>query len=212
MIDYNAARQGLIEKLSYEIRDKRVLEVMSRIPREQFVPPESRTWAYDDRPLPIGGNQTISQPFIIALMTQSLELKGKEKILEIGTGSGYQTAILAELAESVVSVERLPELAQSAGQVLEAFGYNNIEIHVAGDTLGWPPGAPYEAIIVTAGAPKIPDELVSQLTTGGRMVIPVGSRFEQELYQVTRLEKTNRVIDLGGCRFVPLIGKGAWEE
>ncbi len=212
MIDFSAARQGLIEKLSPEIKDKRILDVMSRVPREQFVPQESRVWAYDDRPLPIPGGQTISQPFIIALMTQSLELKGNEKVLEIGTGSGYQTAILSELAGRVISVERLPVLAESAKAVLESLGYRNIEIHPAGETLGWPQEAPYDAILAAAGAPRIPDELVSQLTIGGRMVIPVGSRFEQELYKITRLEKNNRVIDLGGCRFVPLIGKDAWEE
>ena len=212
MIDFKAARESLIEKLSSEIKDKRVLAVMSRLPRELFVLPENRAWAYDDRPLPIAGEQTISQPYIIALMTQALELKGREKVLEIGTGSGYQTAILAGLAGQVVSVERLPELAESACKVLESLGYTNIEIHLAGETLGWQQGAPYDAILVAAGAPELPGELLSQLAIGGRMVIPVGSRFTQELVKVTRYNNRNAIENLGGCRFVPLIGKGAWEE
>jgi protein-L-isoaspartate(D-aspartate) O-methyltransferase len=212
MFDFNGARKGLIEKLSLEVKDRRVLDIIARVPREQFVPPESRVWAYDDRPLPIAGNQTISQPLIIALMTEALELKGKEKVLEVGTGSGYQTAILAELAGRVISVERLPELAESAKVTLELLGYNNIDIHVTGETMGWPRQAPYDAIMVTAGAPKIPGDLVSQLVIGGRMVIPVGSRFEQSLYKIIRLENNNLITDLGGCRFVPLIGKGGWEE
>lgn len=212
MTDFKAARESLIEKLSSEIKDKRVLAVMSRLPRELFVLPENRAWAYDDRPLPIGGEQTISQPFIIALMTQALELKGREKLLEIGTGSGYQTAILAELAGQVVSVERLPELADSARKLLESLGYTNVEIHIAGETLGWKQSAPYDAILAAAGAPELPDELLSQLTIGGHMVIPVGSRYTQELYKVTKFKDRNAIEDLGGCRFVPLIGKGAWEE
>jgi protein-L-isoaspartate(D-aspartate) O-methyltransferase len=212
MIDFKAARESLIEKLSSEIKDKRVLAVMSRLPRELFVLRENRAWAYDDRPLPIAGEQTISQPYIIALMLQALELKGREKVLELGTGSGYQTAILAGLAGQVISVERLPELAESARKVLESLGCNNIEIHLAGETLGWPPGAPYDAILVAAGAPELPGELLSQLAIGGRMVIPVGSRFTQELVKVTRYSNRNAIENLGGCRFVPLIGKGAWEE
>jgi len=185
---------------------------MSRVPREQFVPPESRHLAYEDMPLPIGLEQTISQPFIIALMTQALELKGGEKVLEIGTGSGYQTAILAELARYVVSVERLAPLAESAKKVLDSLGYRNIEIHLAGETLGWPQQAPYDAIMVTAGAPRVPPELLAQLAIGGRMVIPVGSRHLQELYKLTRRRRKVVTENLGGCRFVSLIGKGAWEE
>lgn len=212
MIDFKAARASLIEKLSSEINDKRVLAAMSRLPREIFVPPESRRMAYEDRPLPIGCEQTISQPYIIALMTQALELTGSEKVLEIGTGSGYQTAILAELAMQVVTVERLPELAESARKVLDSLGYTNIEMHIAGETLGWKPGAPYDAILVTAGAPELPEELLAQLAYGGRMVIPVGSRFIQELYKVTKRKDRNILENLGGCRFVSLIGKNAWEE
>jgi protein-L-isoaspartate(D-aspartate) O-methyltransferase len=212
MTDFKAARESLIEKLSSEIKDKRVLSVMSRIPRELYVPPQERAWAYDDRPLPIAGDQTISQPYIIALMTEALELKGSEKVLEVGTGSGYQTAILAGLADRVISVERLPELAESARKLLESQGHMNVEVHNAGETLGWPQSAPYDAILVTAGAPTLPNELLSQLVIGGHMVIPVGNRFTQELYKVKRFVDRNVIKDLGGCRFVPLIGKGSWEE
>jgi protein-L-isoaspartate(D-aspartate) O-methyltransferase len=198
--------------LSQEIRDKRVLSAMARVPRERFVSPDYYYAAYEDMPLSIGFGQTISQPFIVALMTQALKLKGDEKVLELGTGSGYQTAILAGLAKWVVSIERVPQLAKSAGQILEKLGYTNIEIHTAVEALGWPDGAPYDAIIVTAGAPRVPDALLEQLALGGRMVIPVGSRWEQDLLRVTRRKKGNVVENLGGCRFVPLIGKGAWEE
>jgi protein-L-isoaspartate(D-aspartate) O-methyltransferase len=212
MKDLAAARAALIAHLSAEIRDKRVLEVMSRIPREKFVPEESRSLAYEDRPLSIGCEQTISQPYIIALMTEALELTGSEKVLEIGTGSGYQTAILAELAKTIISVERLPALAESARKVLDSLGYTNIEIHIAEETLGWEKGAPYDAIMVTAGAPSIPDELLAQLAIGGRMIIPTGSRYIQELCKVKKYKDKNRVQNLGGCRFVALIGKNAWED
>jgi len=211
-MDFEAARARLIEHLSAEIKDKRVLAVMAHIPRERFVPPESRHLAYEDIPLPIGLEQTISQPFIIALMTEALELTGSEKVLEIGTGSGYQAAILAELAGLVITVERLPPLAKAAKRVLNSLGYSNIEIHLAEETLGWPGGAPYDAIMVTAGAPRVPPDLLAQLAIGGRMVIPVGSRYLQELCKITKHKKKNKVQNLGGCRFVSLIGKNAWEE
>ena len=211
-MDFAAERARLIEHLGAEIKDKRVLAAMSRIPRERFVPLENRHMAYEDMPLPIGLGQTISQPFIIALMTEALELTGKEKVLEIGTGSGYQAAILAELAQLVVTVERLPTLAEAARKVLESLGYNNIEIHRSEETLGWPEEAPYDAIMVTAGAPRVPNDLLAQLAIGGRLVIPVGSRYLQELCKVTRQRKKNKVQNLGGCRFVSLIGKSAWEE
>ena len=207
-----AAQARLMDCLGQEIRDKRVLSAMARVPRERFVSPDYYYAAYEDMPLSIGFGQTISQPFIVALMTQALKLKGDEKVLELGTGSGYQTAILAGLAKWVVSIERVPQLAKSAGQILEKLSYTNIEIHTAVEALGWPDGAPYDAIIVTAGAPRVPDALLEQLALGGRMVIPVGSRWEQDLLRVTRRKKGNVVESLGGCRFVPLIGKGAWEE
>ncbi len=202
----------MVGHLSTEIKDKRVLAVMSRIPRELFVPPEVQHLAYEDEPLPIGLDQTISQPFIIALMTEALGLSGEEKVLEIGTGSGYQAAILAELARQVITVERLPVLAESAQKVLTSLGYTNVEVHRAGETLGWPPQAPYQAIMVTAAAPEVPTDLLAQLAIGGRMVIPVGSRYVQDLYKITRGKKKNKIKNLGGCRFVALIGKDAWEE
>ncbi len=211
-MDFEAARARLIEHLSAEIKDKRVLAVMAHIPRERFVPPESRHLAYEDIPLPIGLEQTISQPFIIALMTGALELTGSEKVLEIGTGSGYQAALLAELAGLVITVERLPPLAKAAKRVLDSLGYSNIEIHLAEETMGWLRGAPYDAIMVTAGAPKVPPDLLAQLAVGGRMVIPTGSRYLQELCKITKHKKGNKVQNLGGCRFVSLIGKNAWEE
>jgi len=211
-MDFEAARARLIKHLSVNIRDEPVLAAMSRVPRERFVPPEERHLAYEDRPLPIGLGQTISQPFIIALMTASLELTGQDKVLEVGTGSGYQAAILAELVRLVITVERLPQLAEAAKGILDSLGYKNIKVHLAGLTLGWPAEAPYDAILVTAGAPDVPDSLLSQLAIGGRLVIPVGSRYEQDLYKITRGRDKNIVQNLGGCRFVSLIGEDAWTE
>jgi protein-L-isoaspartate(D-aspartate) O-methyltransferase len=210
-MDFEASRAELVEQLSTEIRDQRVLAAMRHIPRELFIPPESRHLAYADKPLPIGYEQTISQPFIIALMTEALELTGREKVLEIGTGSGYQAAILAELAGKVVTTERVKPLAEMAKILLDRLGYSNIEIHLAEETLGWRRQAPYDAIIVTAAAPKVPPELIAQLAIGGRLVIPVGSRDVQELCKISRGRKKNKVVNLGGCRFVSLIGRGAWE-
>jgi len=211
-MDFEAMRAELISSLRTEIRDERVLATMARIPRECFVPPEERHLAYEDRPLPIGYDQTISQPLIIAMMTEALALTGNEKVLEVGTGSGYQAAILAELARKVITTERLAPLAESAKKVLDSLGYTNVEVHLAEETLGWLKGAPYNAIMVTAGAPRVPADLLAQLAIGGRMVIPVGSRYVQELYKITKQKKKTIVQNLGGCRFVSLIGKDAWEE
>jgi protein-L-isoaspartate(D-aspartate) O-methyltransferase len=210
--DLERARENLLKYLDHEIADKHVVEAMRRVPRDAFVPPEQHQAAYDDRPLGIGFGQTISQPFIVALMVQALELRQSEQVLELGTGSGYEAAILAELAQRVVTVEHIPELAESAKQVLDKLGYSNIEIHLAGKTLGWPAGAPYDAIIVSAGAPSVPKALLDQLAWGGRLVIPTGSRWQQDLLKVTKLKKGNRIQNLGGCYFVPLIGEGAWEK
>ena len=211
-MNFEAARAGLVKQIGTEIKDKRVLAAMARVPREKFVPPEIQHLAYEDRPLPIGLEQTISQPFIIALMTEALELAGNEKALEVGTGSGYQAAILAELARLVISVERLPALAEAAKRRLDSLGYTNLEVHIAEETLGWQRAAPYDAIMVTAAAPRVPEDLLAQLAFGGRLVIPVGSRYLQELYKITRQRKKNVVQNLGGCRFVSLISKGAWAE
>lgn len=212
MVDLERARASLIRELSHEISDKAVLEAMARVPREAFVPQESYYSAYEDRPLSIGFGQTISQPFIVALMIQALQLEGDEKVLELGTGSGYEAAILAELVKHVVTVEIIPELAESAERVLRELGYSNIEVHIAGKTLGWPEGAPYNAIIVSAGAPSVPQVLLDQLSWAGRLVIPVGSHWEQQLTKVTKRRKGNKVESLGGCYFVPLIGEGAWNK
>ena len=211
-MDLSLARDNLIAKLSLEISDKRVLEAMRRVPREAFVPQDQYYAAYEDRPLSIGFGQTISQPYIVALMVQALELKGGDKVLELGAGSGYEAAILAELAREVVTVERISELVEGAKRALEKLGYSNVKVHLAGRELGWSDEAPYGAIIVSAGAPTIPQILLNQLSFGGRLVIPVGSRWQQDLLKVTKRRKGNKVENLGGCYFVPLIGEGAWEE
>lgn len=211
-MDLERDRERLLQHLRREIEDERVLEAMSRVRRELFVPVDSRMYAYDDRPMPIGQGQTISQPFIVALMTQAMELTGDEKVLELGTGCGYQAAILAELVKKVVTVERIETLARMAQETLNKLGYKNVEVHLSTDKLGWPPCAPYDAIVVTAAAPKIPPELLNQLNTGGRLVIPVGSRWEQNLLQVVKRDGEALVRNLTGCRFVPLIGSGAWSE
>ncbi len=211
-VDLERARENLLKHLDYEIADKRVIEAMRHVAREAFVSPEQYHVAYDDRPLSIGFGQTISQPFIVALMVQALELEGDEKVLELGTGSGYEAAILAELVQKVITVECIPELAESARRVLDELGYSNIEVHVADKVLGWPEEAPYDAIIVSAGAPNVPQALLEQLAWNGRLVIPVGSRWQQDLLRVTKLRKGNEIESLGGCYFVPLIGEGAWEK
>ena len=212
MADLQKAKENLLRRLEHEIKDKRVIQAMRRVPREAFVLSEHYYEAYADRPLSIGFGQTISQPFIVALMIQALELKGNEKILELGTGSGYEAAILAELAAEVVTVEIVPELAESAKRVLGRLSYFNTKIHIAGKTLGWIEEAPYEAIIVSAGAPCVPEVLLNQLAWEGRMVIPVGSRWQQELLKITKNKKGNKVENLGGCYFVPRIGEGAWQD
>ena len=211
-MDYEAARTELVNGFKAHIDDERVLEAMLRVPRELFVPPQEKHLAYEDRPLPIGMGQTISQPYIVALMTEALELTGKEKVLEVGTGSGYQTAVLAELSGLVVTVERIPELARASRDRLNVLGYKNIIVQIAEPNIGWQAESPYDAIIVTAAAPFIPEKLLSQLTVGGRMVIPVGSRYEQDLYKVIKHKDKNEIHNLGGCRFVSLVGEDAWDE
>jgi len=213
MFNLEEDKRRLVQSLRREISDERVLRAMERVPREMFVPALSRHLAYEDIPLPIGEGQTISQPLIVALMTQALMLKGPERVLEIGTGSGYQTAVLAELAREVVSVERYASLANEARRRLGQCSYTNVQVLQAlADRLGWPEGAPYDAILVTAGAPHIPLDLLRQLGAGGRLVIPVGSRYEQTLTRVIKSDHGLTVNNLGGCRFVPLVGPGAWPE
>jgi protein-L-isoaspartate(D-aspartate) O-methyltransferase len=210
-MDLALAKARLISSLKTQIGDERVLGAMATVPRELFVAPRLQPLAYSDEPLPIGHNQTISQPLIVAMMSQALELKGTEKVLEIGTGSGYQTAILAELARLVVSTERIPELSDAASALLNKLGYSNIHFRLTYSALGWEDESPYEGIIVTAATPQLPEALLRQLAIGGRMVIPVGNRDVQELYQITKLKDRNVIRNLGGCRFVPLIGDGAWD-
>jgi protein-L-isoaspartate(D-aspartate) O-methyltransferase len=188
---------------------------METIPRHLFVDEGLIDQAHSDNPLPIGEKQTISQPYIVALMTQALELKGKERILEIGTGSGYQTAILAHLADRVFSIERIAALATRARKILDQLNYYNVAIRVGDGSYGWKEEAPFDAIITTAAAPKIPRYLIEQLVVGGRLVVPVGSRDVQTLYKLTRLAEDLSQIkkeDLGGCRFVSLIGESGWKE
>ena len=208
------AKRRLLESLRQSVQDERVLQAMERVPREFFVPEEYRSQAYEDIPLPIGEGQTISQPFIVALMTSALELRETDKVLEVGTGSGYQAAVLAELVPRgrVVTVERIPSLAERARERLQALGYRNVDVKVVCDTLGWPDEAPYDAIIVTAASPRVPRALLDQLGDGGRMVLPVGPMEEQELVKVVRDGDQFRMKLLGGVRFVPLIGPEAWPE
>ena len=194
-----------------KIKDQRVLEAMRKVPRHKFVPERMRREAYDDHPLPIGEGQTISQPYMVAIMTELLELRGEEKVLEIGTGSGYQLAILAELAREAFSVERFGPLADQSRTRLRELGYRNIEIRTGDGTLGWPERAPFDGIIVTAGAPRIPPPLIEQLSEGGRLVIPVGEERHQELYRVVKEGGGTRKEYFGGCVFVPLVGEHGWE-
>lgn len=188
------------------IRDERVLDAMLRVPRHEFVLPEYQRQAYEDRPLPIGEEQTISQPFIIAISLQALKLAGGERVLEVGTGSGYQTALLAELAHEVYSIERHASLAVNAKEVLTRLALNNVNVAVGDGTRGLPEHAPFDAVVVSAAAASWPRSLFDQLAEGGRMVVPVGPPQAQELQLVRKRESTAAVEVLEGCRFVPLVG------
>ena len=194
------------------IKDKRVINAMLTIPRHLFVPEEA-LWsqAYSDFPLPIGEKQTISQPYIVALMTEALELKGAERVLEIGTGSGYQTAILSMLAGKVYSIERISTLAARARKVLDSINCSNVVIKIGDGTLGWPEESPYDAILTTAAAPEIPKCYVDQLKIGGRLIIPVGDVYSQVLVKVIKTKDGIIKQDMGGCRFVKLIGRYGWK-
>jgi protein-L-isoaspartate(D-aspartate) O-methyltransferase len=213
-MDWEEQRDQMVKRqlVSRGIKDERVLEAMRKVPRHFFVPEKLRESAYYDGPLSIGEGQTISQPYMVALMTECLGLKGGEKVLEVGTGSGYQTAILAELAEHVYTIERVPILLEKAQQVLTHLGYKTIKFKGGDGTNGWREESPFDGIIVTAGAPDISQVLVEQLNDGGVLIIPVGSRYSQSLYKVTKkgdkFEKEERTL----CVFVPLIGKYGWKE
>ncbi len=214
MIDFPKARLKMVEEqiFSRGIKDAKLIAAMKKIPRHLFVEEALQSQAYSDHPLPIGEKQTISQPYMVALMTEALLLTGKEKVLEIGTGSGYQTAILAELSEKVFSIERIRPLALRARELLYELGYFNVEIKIFDGTLGWMEESPFDAIMVTAGSPDIPQTLLDQLAIGGRLVIPVGDAFVQDLIRVIKTEEGVKKEDLGGCRFVKLIGKYGWEK
>jgi protein-L-isoaspartate(D-aspartate) O-methyltransferase len=199
MIDEQLARRG--------IRDARVLGAMARVPRERFVERAQEDQAYEDRALGIDCDQTISQPYMVGLMTQALELRGDERVLEVGTGSGYQTAILAELAARVVSIERHAELSRRAAAVLAELGFENVRLVVGDGSAGWPEEAPYDRILVTAAASQVPEGLFEQLREGGLLVIPVGDREGQTLEVVRKLDGRPHATALSGCRFVPLVGR-----
>jgi protein-L-isoaspartate(D-aspartate) O-methyltransferase len=194
------------------IRDEAVLTAMREVPREEFVPAAIRGRAWDDSALPLEHGQTISQPLIVAWMTELLELAGDETVLDVGTGSGYQLAILCRLARRVVSIERLPQLSATAGERLAALGITNATLVIGDGTLGWPELAPYDAILVAAAAPEMPQPLYDQLALGGRLVLPVGSRESQEMQRIRKTAAGPVVESLGGCRFVPLIGTAGWRD
>ncbi|HEU0166599.1 MAG TPA: protein-L-isoaspartate(D-aspartate) O-methyltransferase [Chloroflexota bacterium] len=203
----------LLAELQTEgVSEQRVLDAMSRVDRARFVPEVSRDNAYDNTPLSIGQGQTISQPLVVGLMTQALAVEPAHKVLEVGTGSGYQTAILAELAGQVFTLERHKRLADAAESVLHELGYSNVEVRTGSGSAGWPAYAPYDRILVTAAAPRIPIHLVAQLARGGRLVVPVGSRAEQQLVVVDKTESGIAERSLGAVRFVPLVGEDAWPD
>jgi len=212
MRDFAIARNKMVEGqlVARGIRDDRVLTAMREVPRHLFVDEPMQNEAYDDNPLPIGENQTISQPYMVAIMTELLELQGQEIVLEIGTGSGYQAAVLSKLSKWVYTVERIQRLSERAEKTVKKCGYENITFIVGDGTEGWPAAASYDGIIVTAGAPKIPDTFIKQLRLGGRLVIPVGDRFSQTLKRVIKTEGGTTIENHTGCRFVDLIGRWGW--
>lgn len=211
-MDFEKARKEMVE---YQIKARginspEVLKAMEKVPRHLFVPEDSQIYAYEDHPIGIGYGQTISQPYMVAIMTELLDLKSTDKVLEIGTGSGYQTAILAEIAEKVFTIERIEELANSAKERLDRLGYKNITVICGDGTLGYEKEAPYDAIIVTAGSPEVPETLKQQLKDGGRLVIPVGSTSLQVLLKITKRGDDFLTEKHTSCIFVPLIGEKGW--
>lgn len=212
--DQARPRARMVEMLQhkYGIRDEKVLEAMRKVPRHLFVPAALRARAYGDHALPIGHNQTISQPYIVARQTELLQLTRRDKVLEIGAGSGYQTAVLAKVAYSVFAIERIVTLARGAQKLLNELGCTNVIIKCFDGTNGWPDFAPYDSILVAAGAPDIPQPLVAQLAVGGRLIIPIGSEAEQRLTRVTRTDRGLITEDFGPCQFVPLIGQHGWDR
>jgi len=212
--DWEALRRAMVEEQIRKrgIRSPRVLEALARVPRHLFVPEDLIEHAYEDRALGIGERQTISQPYMVAAMTDYLELQGAERVLEIGAGSGYQAAVLAELAREVVTIEKNGSLAESARARLAALGYHNIRVEIGDGTLGWPESAPFDAILVAAAAPSIPPPLVAQLAEGGRLVIPVGQNDQQMLMRIRKLGNEISEEKLFPCQFVPLRGAYGWPD
>src|SRR5271165_4968014 len=210
--DFEAERRWMVARQIRQrgIRSARVIEAMETVPRHLFLPPEHAAAAYADTPLPIGEGQTISQPYMVAAMTEALSLDGHQRVLEVGAGSGYQAAVLSKLARDVIAVETQPALAATARERLARLGFANIRVEEGDGSLGWPSGAPYDAILVAAGAPAIPQPLVDQLAEGGRLVIPVGPADHQELLRVTKKEGKITQESLFACRFVPLVGLYGW--
>ncbi len=198
--------------LARGISDQRVIDAMLKVPRHRFVPEDQQPRAYDDMALPIGHGQTISQPYMVAIMTELLQLQGQEKVLEVGTGSGYQSAILAELAREVHTIERVPELAERARQTLQALGYDNVKVYVTDGTKGLPEEAPFDRVLVTAGAPEVPEPLIEQLSEGGILVCPVGTRYSQQLVRLVKTPTGTKTSYHTLCLFVPLIGEHGWNE
>lgn len=213
-VDFERARRLMVHRQLRQrgIRDERVLTAMGRVPRERFIAPDACDQAYADCALPIDCGQTISQPYMVGLMTEALRLSGGEKILEIGTGSGYQTAVLAELAGRVVSIERHRELSNRAAALLRELNYSNVTLAVGDGSLGWPAESPYDRILVTAAAERAPEPLFRQLADGGILVIPIGSRDMQTLQAIGRVGDDLRVVSLSPCRFVPLVGAEGWPD
>jgi protein-L-isoaspartate(D-aspartate) O-methyltransferase len=213
-INFEKERSRMVdEQIAFRgVRDPRVLAVMGKVPRHEFMPEALRAQAYGDHAMPIGDGQTISQPYIVALMTELLELKGDERVLEIGTGSGYQAAVLAELCQKVFTIERVKTLADKARATLDRLGYRNVAMKVYDGTYGWKEMAPFDAIIVTAAAPDVPDSLVEQLRDGGRLVIPVGERYSQVLMKFIKSPSGMDTKTSIPCVFVPLIGAKGWKE
>ncbi len=214
MNHYDAARYRMVKDqlVARGISDERVLDAMRKVPRHLFVEEALREQAYGDHALPIGEDQTISQPYMVACMTEALGLRGDEKVLEIGTGSGYQTAVLAELASRVVTIERIVGFIPKVWKILEELNYRHVVIHLSDGTYGWKDESPFDAIMVTAGAPDIPSSLTDQLKVGGRLVIPVGNRMDQVLKKVEKASDGLAITTLTPCVFVPLIGALGWKE
>lgn len=205
-------RERMLALLRREIGDERVIEAMASVPRERFVPPEFHDRAYDDCALPVGASQTISQPLIVAIMTEALEPAPNDHVLDVGTGSGYQAAVLSRLVRDVVTVERVADLRIHAEFILRELGFGNVHAFPAADILGRPRDALYDGIVVAAGAPHVPRALIDQLAPGGRLIIPVGDRNTQQLIRARRTSHGVSLDRLGPCAFVPLLGPGAWPE